>query len=181
MRVRIWFIYAILFAGAAHAQTVERIEFSNAGIYRFDTVQLENAPNSIKGYFRVVKNMRLVERTTLIPASVGVSLGVDFEILGQPNGEPVTIRFVTRFPAPGLRDPKTGKVHLTSVNDRQYRVGDRSFRSYSFDEPWEIVEGTWALEFWYRGRILASQKFEVVKGEVQADYEIGPATDTPSR
>jgi hypothetical protein len=176
-------LYALILAGAAQAQTIDAIRFSNAGIYRFETERLENAPNSIKGYFRIVKNMQLVERTERIPAAVGVSLGVNFDIVGQPNGTPVTIRFITRFPPPGLRDPKTGTVHQMSVNDRQFRIGDFSFRSYSFDEEWEIVPGVWSLEFWYEGKMIAAQKFEVVKAEspVQSDRGADAPADTPSR
>jgi hypothetical protein len=182
---RFWFgfLATCLLASGSHAQTVERIQFSNAGIYRFETERLENAPNSIKGYFRIVKNMQLVERTDRIPAAVGVSLGVNFDIVGQPNGTPVTIRFITRFPPPGLRDPKTGTVHQMSVNDRQFRIGDFSFRSYSFDEEWEIVPGVWSLEFWHEGKMIAAQKFEVVKSEspVQSDRGADAPADTPSR
>lgn len=178
-------IAAVALASAAQAQTVERITFSNAGIYRLDTERVEDAPGSIKGFFRVVKNMRLIERTSRIPAAVGVSLGVNFEIIGEPAGAPVTIRFITRFPQPGLRDPKSGKVHLTSVNDRQYRIGDASFRSYSFDEEWEIVPGVWSLEFWHGGRLIAAQKFEVVRADPppERDRETAPQapSDTPGR
>lgn len=180
MRIGLVAFVGLLFAGSAQAQTVERIEITNAGVYRIERGAVEDAPTTALGRFNVIKGQTLVERTTRIPGLLDVNMGMNFQMIGQPKGEPVTIRYVTRFPPQGLRDPK-GKVHFTSEVERQHVIGEVLFRSYSFDEPWEIVEGTWTLEFWYRGRMLAAQKFEVVKAEVSADRETEPAADTPSR
>jgi hypothetical protein len=169
-----------MMAVAAQAQTVERIEITNAGVYRIERGAVEDAPTTALGRFNVVRGQTLLERTTRIPGLLDVNMGMNFQMIGQPKGEAVTIRYVTRFPPQGLRD-SSGKVHFTSEVERRHIIGEVLFRSYSFDEPWEIVEGTWTLEFWYRGRMLAAQKFEVVKAEPQAEHEIGPAADTPSR
>lgn len=177
---------ALCFAGAARAQTVQRVEISNAGIYRVEIQDVEQSPNSALGVFKIVRNPTLVERTERIAGVKGVNFGFNFEIVGAPKGEPVTVRFVTRFPPPGLRDPRTGKVLLTSENDRQYRIGELAFRSYGFDEEWEIVPGTWSLEFWYGGKLLGAQKFQVVKAEAapapapQSDRDDRPS-DNPTR
>ncbi len=178
-RCLIGLLGVIVFAGCANAQHVEQIRISNAGIWWLETERIENAPTSIKGFFRIVKNMRLAERTDRIPAAVGTSLGINFQIIGEPNGAPVTIRYTTRFPSPGLRDPKTGKVLLTSENDRQHRIGETSFRSYSFDEDWEIVPGVWSLEFWHEGKLIAAQKFDVEKAVPMPDRIAMPPVDTP--
>lgn len=180
MRFCLAALFGLALTGAVQAQPVVRIELSNAGVYRIERGPVEDAPTTALGRFNVVKSQTLVERTTRIPGLLDVNMGVNFQITGPRWGETVTIHYITRFPPQGLRDP-AGKVHYTSEVDRQHIVGDVLFRSYSFDEPWEIVEGTWTLEFWYGGRMLASQKFEVFKAEVQTDREVGPAADTPSR
>jgi hypothetical protein len=176
-------IVLVALAVSAHAQTVERITISNPGIYRSETEKIEDAPNSVRGVFRTVRNPQLIEQTKRIPGLLGTHFGVNFRVAGQPDGASVTIRFVTRFPAPGLRDPKTGKTILTSENDRQFRIGEFAYRGFTFDESWEIVPGVWALEFWFEGKLLAAQKFEIVKADTPAQSERGvdaPA-DTPSR
>lgn len=180
MRFCLFAFFGLLLAGAAQAQTVERIEITNPGLYRIERGGVEDAPTTALGRFNVIKGQTLVERTTRIRGLLDVNMGMNFRIIGQPEGEPVAIRYVTRFPPRGLRDP-AGKVHYTSEVERKHIIGEVLFRSYSFDEPWEIVEGIWTLEFWYRGRMLASQKFEVVKDEISADRETGTAADTPSR
>ena len=165
-------------AVTAHAQTVERITISNPGIYRSETEKIEDAPNSVRGVFRTVRNPQLIERTERIPGLLGTHFGVNFELTGQTNGAPVTIRFLTRFPAPGLRDPKTGKTLLTSENDRQFRVGEFAYRGFTFDESWEIVPGVWTFEFWHEGKLLAAQKFEIVKTDPPTQFDGG--VDAPS-
>ena len=38
-----------------------------------------------------------------------------------------------------------------------------SYSGYSFDDPWEIVPGTWRFEIWLGGRKMAEQSFNVSK------------------
>lgn len=183
---RVWAIGLCVlgFASAAQAQTVQRVEISNAGIYRVEVDGVEPAPNSALGVFKTVRNPTLVERTERVAGVKGTNFGFNFQIAGAPAGELITIRFVTRFPPPGLRDPRTGKVLLTSENDRPYRIGELAFRSYAFDEEWEIVPGTWSLEFWYGGKLVGAQKFQVVKAEAapapRSDRDDRPS-DSPAR
>jgi hypothetical protein len=158
-------LWVLALASAAHAQTVERITISDPGLYGYETEKVEDAPNSVRGIFRTVRNQRLIEQTERVPGLIGTSFGVNFDVAGKPNGESVTLRLITRFPAPGLRDPKTGKLFLTSENDRQFKIGQLAFRSFTFDESWEIMPGTWSFEFWFGGKLLATQKFEVVKAD----------------
>lgn len=176
--------FVLAAVGAACAQTVERVEISNAGIYRVEVDGVEPAPNSALGVFKTVRNPTLVERTERVAGVKGTNFGFNFQIDGAPVGGLVTLRFVTRFPPPGLRDPRTGKVLLTSENDRQHRIGELAFRSYAFDEEWEIVPGTWSLEFWYGGKLVGVQKFQVVKAEAapapRSDRDDRPS-DNPSR
>ncbi|MBX3520356.1 MAG: DUF3859 domain-containing protein [Xanthobacteraceae bacterium] len=181
-RIGLGLVFVLAAAGIACAQTVDRVEISNAGIYRLRIDGVEPAPNSALGVFKTVSNPVLVERTERVAGAKGTNFGFNFQIAGAPQGQLVTVRFVTRFPPPGLRDPRTGKVLLTSENDRQYRIGELAFRSYGFDEEWEIVPGTWSLEFWYGGKLVGAQKFQVVKAEAapKSDRDDRPS-DNPTR
>ena len=42
-------------------------------------------------------------------------------------------------------------------------VGDTNFVSYGFDDAWEVVPGTWVLEFWVGDSKIGEQSFTVVK------------------
>lgn len=43
------------------------------------------------------------------------------------------------------------------------RVGASNWNGYTFDDPWELVPGTWTMELWVGKQRLASQEFTVVK------------------
>jgi hypothetical protein len=169
---RIWLglIAAFAFVAAAQAQKVERIIITDPGLYDYEVEKVDKTPDSVSTGFKTIKNVRLLQRTERIPATLGTSFGFRFEIVGEPRNEPITLRFVTRFPAGGLRNPQ-GKVLTVSENDRTHRIGESNFRTYTFDEAWEAVPGTWTLEFWYQGRMVGSQKFEVVKADAPVKPE----------
>lgn len=165
----------------AHAQKVERIIITDPGFYEFDVEKVDKGPDSVSTGFKTIKNVRLVRRAERIPAVVGTSFGVTFEVVGEPKGQPVTIRFVTRFPPGGLRNPQTGRVLLVAENDRVHTIGQTTYRSYTFDEPWEAVPGIWTLEFWYQGRLVGSQRFEVVKADAAPKPEIPKSVDPSAK
>jgi hypothetical protein len=179
---RFWFglVAAFAFVASAQAQTVDRVVITDPGFYEFDVEKVDKGPDSVSTGFKTIKNVRLVQKAERIPAIVGTSFGFRFEIIGEPKNEPVTLRFVTRFPAGGLRNPQ-GKVLLVSENDRMHRIGENNFRTYTFDEAWEAVPGIWTLEFWYQGKLVGSQRFEVVKADALPKPEIPKSVDPSSK
>jgi Domain of unknown function (DUF3859) len=105
--------------------------------------------------------MGLVQATTTIAANQGVIFGFRYSTFGK-LGAPVRLKFVTNIPEPGIRNPKTGVTSLRSEYSENVMVGGTEFKGYSFDEPWEIVAGTWTIEIWDGDRKLASQDFNIV-------------------
>ncbi len=165
---RIWLglIAAFAFVASAQAQTVDRIVITDPGIYAYDVEKVDKTPDSVSTGFKTIKNVRLVQKTERVPAILGTSFGFRFEIIGEPQGTPITLKLITRFPPAGLRNPQTGKVLYMSENDRRHTIGGKNdFRTYAFDEEWEAVPGIWTLEFWYQGKLVGAQKFEVVKAD----------------
>lgn len=107
-------------------------------------------------------NPQLVQPTTQIPARLGTSFAVWFRVLGSPAGAPVNLRAITRIPHPGITNPRNNTTFLTSEYESMQAIGEVSYRSYTFEEPWEIATGTWTMEFWLDGKLVGEQKFEVV-------------------
>jgi hypothetical protein len=67
------------------------------------------------------------------------------------------------FPAPGLKKPGEAKLIQGADFRVTRKIGDTSFLDYSFDEPWELVPGTWTFQLWQGNRKLAEKSFTVVK------------------
>jgi hypothetical protein len=70
---------------------------------------------------------------------------------------------VTKFPSKGILNPETGKTVHRSEAVVHRAIGRTHFRSYTLDEPWAVVPGTWTFELWYRDRKLVEQSFTLVQ------------------
>jgi hypothetical protein len=148
---------------AASAQAIQRVEIAEPGIYRAaGKLSTRNEPGTTGGTFTMLNSPGLVEATTTIPATVGVMFGFRYNAFGTTVA-PVTLKFVTLLPEPGIRDPKTGTTRIRGEYLERVTVGGLGeFKGYSFDQSWEIVTGTWTFEIWEGDRKLASQSFNVI-------------------
>lgn len=164
MRISV-LVLGLVFAAAtaASAQTVSRVEISDPGIYRTEIEKTVDAPDTAAGKHHVVRSRKLVERTTRIPALRSTEFGFTYRVIGNPANASVTLRFVTRFPPGGLRNPSTNTVHSFNETTVTATLGRLRIEGYRFDHEWEIVPGTWVFEIWHDEKLLASQAFEVVR------------------
>ncbi len=152
----------IVFSGATEAQTVQRIDIIEAGIYTVTKDRKVEEPGTATGSRVLLSNIKLAHQTNTIPGRLGVRFGFRFKIIGTPNAV-VKLKKIVRIPSPGISNPNTGNVIMTSVYSRDSKVGDIDYTDYGFDDAWEIVPGTWTMELWDGDQKLASQSFNVVK------------------
>jgi len=152
------------FSAAAQAQQVQRVEIRDVGIYKAKVTGSDSAPGTAAGIYNTITNEELQERTTTIPAKLGIRFGFHYSIIGTPNNTPITLKMVTRYPPPGLHNPATGNTLLRGEYSRTKKLGTAdNYRDYGFDDEWELVPGTWTFEIWQDDRKLAEQSFTVVK------------------
>jgi hypothetical protein len=172
---------------AAQAQTVDSIEITEYGIYTTETAASNTAPGTATGKIDQVSNIKLVQTTTTIPARQGVEFGFRYKINGQgapppppqagdtilgmqlgskppprPNA-PVNLKYVTRIPKPGMRNPDTGNITMTNIFYQEHKVGEELYRLYRLTSSWEVVPGIWTLEIWDGERKLLTQDFLLKK------------------
>jgi hypothetical protein len=171
----------------ARAQAVQAVEITEFGIYTTERPTSSAAPGTASGRIDEVSNIKLVQSTATIPARLGVEFGFRYKIVGQPGAVPppqagtsilgmqltapppppptpsVNLKYVTRIPKPGMRNPETGNVTLTNVFYQEHKIGEELYRLYRLTERWEVVPGTWTLEIWDGERKLSSQDFLLKK------------------
>jgi hypothetical protein len=170
----------------ARAQAVQAVEITEFGIYTTDNPTSSAAPGTASGMIDEVSNIKLVQSTATIPARVGVEFGFRYKIVGQPGAAPppqagssilgiqltapppppipsVNLKYVTRIPKPGMRNPETGNVTLTNVFYQEHEIGEELYRLYRLTERWEVVPGTWTLEIWDGEQKLSSRDFLLKK------------------
>jgi hypothetical protein len=160
--IKIAFVLAVV-STAAQAQTIQRIEITEFGIYQTKIEKKVAAPGTAAGLSNIVTDIKHVKTTATIPARIGANFGFRFRIIGRPNGERVTIRKITLIPQPGIRNPKTGNTTVRNEYSFERKIGETAFTNYKFEESWEVAPGTWTFELWAGNRKLASKSFNLVK------------------
>jgi hypothetical protein len=109
-----------------------------------------------------VADIKLIKSTTTIPARIGTNFGFRYKIVGHPQGGRVNLKFVTRFPPPGIRDTSTNKTILKIERLATQNIGEVNYHGGSFDEAGDMVQGKWVIEIWDGSQKLAEQEFTVV-------------------
>ena len=165
--MRFLFLAAVLLiaplAARAEGASVERVDIVDTGIYTVETGEETPDPKAPTGTIAAVTTVTNVEATTAIPAKVGLEFGLRYVVMGEPAGVEVPLDFVITYPAPGLADPADPTPLLESRYSRTKKIGETVYLGYGFENPWEIVPGTWTFEIWFEGRRLASQSFAVTR------------------
>ncbi len=149
----------------AHTQTVqiERIDITEVGIYCADTIGRIPFDEHPGGFRNVVTNIKLLKQNTEVPALLGTRFGFYYAVAGRPHGASSTLRTVTKYPLPGLRDPERGKTFLTSDHSYAVTIGGTGYQGYHLEYDWEVVPGVWTFEFWQRDRKVGEQRLTLIE------------------
>jgi len=158
-------IAALLWLSAPHAEAqaprVERLEIIETGFLSLEEADRNAAPNAVGGIVIRPKNMGFLPETPAVTARVGTSFGVRFVMVGEPYGADVKLRSVWKIPSPGITDPRSGKHYRESVSELTTQIGMAYLDAYGFNEPWEIVKGTWTQQIWQGGRKLLERQYTI--------------------
>jgi hypothetical protein len=168
MRILCSTLALILFPLSGHAEETARvddIEIVDIGVYSAEVKSRVEDSNLASGGRRIVANIKFVDKTDRVPARLGVQFGYRYKVIGEPAGAAVPLKFVTRYPEPGLKNPENGNRKLVDEFTQDRTIGDIHARGYGFDNAWEIVAGVWTFEVWYQDRMIRDQKFTVVKAK----------------
>lgn len=155
-----------LSAPQARAQDmrVDRLEIVESGFYdAAKTTVTGTTPSagSVTGTVQELRDVKLLADPPATGARVGIGFGVRFRSFGERDGERAMLRSVWKIPEPGIVNPTSHTAYRESVADFPTVIGTVHWRGYGFDEPWEVVPGTWTLEIWQGDRKLLEKSFEI--------------------
>jgi hypothetical protein len=94
------------------------------------------------------------EPTPLVPAVLGAHFGVLRKLANIPVGD--NVELVISHPPIAMPD---GKQQERTV---QPAAADSIADAYRFDEPYEVMPGDWAFEYFYQGKRLCRHVFHVI-------------------
>ena len=177
MRFLISLLALVLGLGAAQAQTINRLEITDFGTYKVEPGNKRKNAEGLK--MMVTPGVEHLETTTTIPARIGISFGVRYKVVGEPDNAEVTLRKVISFPPPGLQ-PSRGKIMPQSESKVETMIGETVADLYTLEDNFELVPGVWIVELWDGERKLLVQSFVLEKPEAPAKPEVTVAPKTTS-
>ncbi len=145
---------------AAPAAAEPSAQITHYGRYETErTGQRVKKPKTASGEVSPVRRRRLVKQTTTIFGQLDRSFGIELDLRGFPPG-PVNLTIRTLHPP--LTNPKSHRTLAASEYDWEV-VGRRGvYFGFTFDYRWELAEGIWVQQIWYKGKLLAQKKFKIV-------------------
>jgi hypothetical protein len=158
--------------GTAHAQAphIERIDITEYGTYTLDREIKGRDPQGITQ--AAMKAARHAETRRTVPLEIGTTFGFRYKVVGTPADAAVDLTGIVVFPAPGLRPSSSRKPLSQYEVTLQARIGETSYVSYTLEDSFELVPGTWVIELWHGKRKLGWQSFSAVK----PDTAVKPAS-----
>lgn len=151
-----------LIIAQAQAPTVSEVKITQFGTLESQITGKTGAPGVVGGNV-AQGSYRFVSNATKMEARKGLSFGFEYRLIGAPDGAKVAIRKVTIFPAPGLRNPKTGEVSARDEYIENNVIGGLGVKAFSVDNDWEAVPGVWTQQIWFGEQKLAEQQFTLTK------------------
>jgi hypothetical protein len=151
----------------APAMHIDRLELVEAGFYDKTKVKVTKstaAAGAAMGRVDELEDIKLLSAPPEVSARIGIGFGIRFRSFGGPVGGPAPLRSVWKIPEPGIRNPHNGNIYRQSVADFTTTIGGTHWRGYGFDEPWEVVPGTWTIEIWQGDRKLIEKSFTITTG-----------------
>ena len=155
--------------GTAQAQTVDRLEITDFGTYKVEPGNKRENAEGLKT--TIARRVEHLESTTTIPARIGISFGVRYKIVGEPDNAEVTLRKIISFPPPGLQ-PSRGKIVPQSESKVETTIGETVADLYTLEDSFELVPGVWTVELWDGERKLLAQSFTIEKPAASAKPEV---------
>ncbi|MEW6599360.1 MAG: DUF3859 domain-containing protein [Nitrospirota bacterium] len=158
---------------------IPEIEILDYGIYEGDRLGSVRAEGTSLGNSKVynANTIKIIEKTTRIPAEIGKSFGIRYVFRGTPPDTNIehTIKVITpgliKPPEPepeiydrhGRRRPPRNAAKPVSVEQWQAyaELGEPTYNGFGFEHEWEVVPGTWTFQILYKDRMLAEKSFEI--------------------
>jgi hypothetical protein len=157
-------LLAVLCPARAEEVRIDHVDLVAAGFYDAAAAKVAAtvpAPAAAGGKTNQLTDVQLMSEPPADSARVGIGFGVRFRSSGEPRGAQATLRSVWKIPEPGIHNPASANTYRQSVVDFTTAVGSVHWRGYGFDQPWEVVPGTWTIEIWQGDRKLLEHSFTI--------------------
>ncbi|MBN9541176.1 MAG: hypothetical protein BGN99_15375 [Alphaproteobacteria bacterium 65-37] len=138
-----------------------RLDVVEHGLYALEAESTVRDANGVG--VDTVRNICHLATTATIALRQGTHFGLRYRMQGAAPDEIVTLTTVVRFPHEAR--PPAGSAPIGShAMTFEHRAGDLGYAGYGFDEPWELMAGSWTVQIFNGTRQLLEFRFTVVEG-----------------
>jgi hypothetical protein len=130
-------------------------EIIDYGICTINLKETVSSDTTASGYYNVTEGVEFTDKTTNISAAMGISFGIKYVVNGEPEGSKVKLKLVVIHP------PIKGKAKSSAMVDA--KIGTWRADFYTFNENYELVEGEWIFQIFYKDDLLIDKSFTVSK------------------
>ena len=147
-----------------------------AGLYRLvRSGGVINDPGTSTGKSVLKPVVELVRTTDRIPLIKGVQMYLQYRIWPLPEQVAwADLRRVLMHPAMTLPDGSISTGSDYMIKGKVSAGQAIGYTGYGFDEDYELVEGDWIFEIWYRDRKLVEQTFTTYRPGKEERARLGP-------
>ena len=138
------------------------VHIESFGLYRLEGVEHTQRADQTSGSVYTASRKVFLQQTDRVPLTLGTAFGVSF-VVEAPGRSTVRLRSITRYPSPGLTNPKTGTTGLHDEVVITVPVGKPVVDEFLFSYEWELVPGVWVWQLWDGEKKLAEKSFVVVR------------------
>lgn len=157
---RVTLALVLLLVATAVARAEVRLDVVEHGLYALEAESTVRDANGVG--VDTVRNICHLATTATIALRQGTHFGLRYRMQGAAPDEIVTLTTVVRFPHEAR--PPAGSAPIGShAMTFEHRAGDLGYAGYGFDEPWELMAGSWTVQIFNGTRQLLEFRFTVVE------------------
>ena len=131
------------------SQKIFGAETLDYGICTINLKETVSSDTTASGYYNETEGVEFTNKTTNIPAEMGISFGIKYVVNGEPEGSKVKLKLVVIHP------PIKGKSKSSAMVEA--KIGTWRADFYTFNESYELVEGEWIFQIYQKENLLLEE------------------------
>jgi len=165
MRVVLSLLVLIAGLSCVQAQSphIDRLVDVKAGIFTYDKLAPSEGKDISTGSFVEASGIRIKQVTKNIPAATNTVFGIQFLVVGSPNGAKAPITVLWRYPDPGIKNPDTGATKFFDEYVSYETIGKVTRFYWTLNDDFVLVPGIWTIELRQGDQKLLAQEFVLSK------------------
>lgn len=147
--------FSLVSINAQKNKTVEFVEI-NHGMLKVGGEKTQVLANSPTGSRGLLETFEFIKVTDSVPAVLKNNFGIEY-MLKTPDSTDIDVTIEWIYPE--KIENNEGKKFKSIKYTTQRYTNEPTLSSYSLDEPYEVVKGTWTMRIYAYSKLLYTKSF----------------------